>query len=180
MKFIKVTIFIIFCIFILGITGANEYFTPEAIQAVFEKHFLISTLIFILLFCIGNILYVPGWVFLIGAVWGVGKVNAYFITLIAAYISCIVGFHLIHFIGEDAIREIDNKWVKRLLAKLDERPVLITIILRSIFATAPILNYAMAMSGVPFRKFMTGTLLGLPLPILLYAIFIEKLIKLVS
>ena len=68
MKFIKVTIFIVFCIFILGITGADKYFTPDAIKLVFEKHFLLSTLIFVILFCVGNILYIPGWVFLIGAV----------------------------------------------------------------------------------------------------------------
>ena len=46
-----------------------------------------------------------------------------------------------------------------------------------LFQTAPALNYALAMSGVKFRNYLIGTLLGLPLPILVYCLFFDLLGK---
>ena len=44
-----------------------------------------------------------------------------------------------------------------------------------LFQTLPALNYALAMSGVKFRDYLIGTLLGLPLPIFLYCLFFDYL-----
>jgi uncharacterized membrane protein YdjX (TVP38/TMEM64 family) len=44
-----------------------------------------------------------------------------------------------------------------------------------LFQTLPALNYALAMSGVRFRAYLLGTLLGLPLPIALYCLFFDAL-----
>lgn len=46
------------------------------------------------------------------------------------------------------------------------------------FQTLPALNYAPAMSGVRFRTYLLGTLLGLPLPIVLYYLFFDTLAQL--
>jgi uncharacterized membrane protein YdjX (TVP38/TMEM64 family) len=48
-------------------------------------------------------------------------------------------------------------------------------LLRTLFQTAPALNYALAMSGIEFRRYLAGTLIGLPLPIALYCIFFDVL-----
>jgi uncharacterized membrane protein YdjX (TVP38/TMEM64 family) len=45
----------------------------------------------------------------------------------------------------------------------------------SAFQTAPPLNYALAMSGIKFRRYLLGTLLGLPPPIFLYCVFFDCL-----
>jgi uncharacterized membrane protein YdjX (TVP38/TMEM64 family) len=50
-------------------------------------------------------------------------------------------------------------------------------LLRILFQTVPALNYALALSGIRFRQYLTGTLLGLPLPIALYCVFFEYLAK---
>jgi len=39
--------------------------------------------------------------------------------------------------------------------------------------TLPALNDALALSGVKFRHYLLGTLIGLPLPILLYTVFVD-------
>jgi len=44
-----------------------------------------------------------------------------------------------------------------------------------LFQTVPPLNYALAMSGIRFRDYLVGTLLGLPLPIMAYCLFFDYL-----
>ncbi len=43
------------------------------------------------------------------------------------------------------------------------------------FATSYIASNALAMSGVRFRAYLLGTLLGLPLPIAVYCLFFDSL-----
>ena len=76
------------------------------------------------------------------------------------------------------MRQIRGRWAQRLLARLDARPVSSIVVLRFFMQTAPPLNYALAMSGVKFRDYLVGTVLGLPLPIALYCLFFDYLAKL--
>jgi hypothetical protein len=62
-------------------------------------------------------------------------------------------------------------------AQLDARPVVSIVVLRVLLQTVPALNYALAMSGVKFRDYLVGTLLGLPLPIALYCVFFDYLAR---
>ena len=80
-------------------------------------------------------------------------------------------------VGGDALRQVKNKLAVRLLTKLDARPIASIVLLRILFQTVPALNYALAMSGVKFRNYLIGTLLGLPLPIIVYCWFFDYLAK---
>lgn len=51
------------------------------------------------------------------------------------------------------------------------------LLMRMLFQTVPALNYALAMSGVRFRAYLVGTLLGLPNPIAVYCVFFDYLAK---
>jgi len=51
------------------------------------------------------------------------------------------------------------------------------VMLRIVFQSVPALNYTLALSGVRFRDYLTGTLLGLPLPIAVYCLFFDVLAK---
>ena len=80
-------------------------------------------------------------------------------------------------VGGDALRELNGQWPRRLLAGLDANPVKSVTLLRVLLQTAPALNYALALSGVKFRHYLIGTLIGLPLPIALYCIFFDYLAR---
>jgi uncharacterized membrane protein YdjX (TVP38/TMEM64 family) len=69
------------------------------------------------------------------------------------------------------------KFATRLLSELDAHPVRNIVLLRTLFQTVPVLNYALAMSGVRFRHYLAGTLLGLPIPIALYCLFFDFLAR---
>jgi len=75
---------------------------------------------------------------------------------------------------------LKSRLALRLLAQLDGHPIRSVLCLRILFQTVPALNYVLAMSGVGFREYMLGTLLGLPLPIALYCLFFDFLASLLD
>ena len=90
----------------------------------------------------------------LGRVWG-GVV-----TYIAAMTSCALTFVTIRALGGDALRLLENRLAVQLLRSLDAHPVASVALLRVLFQTMPALNYALAMSGLRFRPYLMGTLLG--------------------
>ena len=99
------------------------------------------------------------------------------VTYIAASVSCIVTFFTIRLLGGDALRQLDSKVAACLLSRLDAHPVASVMLLRVLFQKVPVLNYTLAVSGVRFSAYLTGTLLGLPLPIAAYCVFFDYLAK---
>ncbi len=157
------------------ISGLREHFSLEFLRQRINEHMLSGLLIFVLLFCLGNLIQVPGWIFLAAAVLALGEMWGGIATYIAACISCVFTFLSIRWVGGAALRKLDNRLVTRLLARLDAQPVRSIFVLRILFQTVPALNYTLAISGVGFREYLLGTLLGLPLPIFFYCLFFDYL-----
>lgn len=157
--------------------GIRQQFSLEAVQSVIAMHKVAGLLLFVLMFALGNLIQIPGWVFLAAAVLALGRLWGGVATYIAACISCLFTYVTIRYVGGNALREIDNRLAKRLLAGLDKYPLRSIIALRMLFQTMPALNYALALSGVRFRDYLMGTLLGLPIPIALYCLFFDYLAK---
>jgi uncharacterized membrane protein YdjX (TVP38/TMEM64 family) len=155
--------------------GIRAQFSLEALQELILMHPVAGLLLFILLFTLGNLIQIPGWIFLAAAVLALGRVYGGIATYLAAIVSCVFTFLTIRYLGGNALRELDNRLAQRLLAGLDRHPLVSIIVLRTLFQTVPALNYSLALSGVPFRTYLLGTLLGLPLPIALYCLFFDYL-----
>jgi hypothetical protein len=126
----------------------------------------------------GNLIQIPGWIFLAAAVLALGRIWGGAVTYLAACLSCALTFLSIRLLGGDALRQLNSRIATRLLAQLDARPIRSMVFLRVLFQTVPALNYALALSGVRFREYMIATLLGLPLPIALYCLFFDFLAQL--
>jgi uncharacterized membrane protein YdjX (TVP38/TMEM64 family) len=173
-------------LFLLGLfvlfeaLGIRAQFSLEALQALILMHPIAGLLLFILLFALGNLIQIPGWIFLAAAVLALGRLYGGIVTYVAACVSCIFTYITIRYVGGNALRELDNRLAQRLLARLDRRPLTSIIALRMLFQTVPALNYALALSGVRFRTYLLGTLLGLPLPIALYCVFFDYLAMLLN
>lgn len=122
-------------------------------------------------------MYIPGWISLAALIATIGAPQAYVLTLLAAFLSTIFSFYLIRFIGGDSLKKIKWKWVLKLLSTMDRYPIKINIILRTVFVTAPWLNYTLGLSGVKFRYYAIGAMVGLPIPIFVYTIIVELIYK---
>ena len=165
---------------VFEVLGIRAQFKLETLQALILLHPVSGLLLFTLLFALGNLIQIPGWIFLAAAVLALGQLYGGIATYLAACVSCVVTYCTIRYLGGDALRELDNRLAKRLLSGLDRHPLASIIALRVLFQTVPALNYALALSGVPFRTYLLGTLLGLPLPIALYCLFFEYLARLLN
>ena len=169
---VLITLFIV-----VEVTGIRSSLAPQAIREIFMLNPLLSILIFCAIFSMGNLLYIPGWIFLVGAVFGLGKEWGGVVTYVAAIASCTLSYFIIKSVGGDALRSLDHKLAGKIFDQLDERPVFSITSLRMIFQTMPALNYALAMANIRFRHYILGTLAGLPIPIFIYCFFFELVFK---
>jgi len=176
-RLLSVFLFLGVLLAIFELSGLRDHFSLEFLQRRILENKISGMLIFVLLFSLGNLIQIPGLVFLAAAVLTLGKTMGGVGTYIAASISCVMTFLTIRHIGGDALRQLDNVVAARIFGQLDARPITSIFVLRVLFQTTPALNYALAMSGVKFRQYLAATLLGLPLPIMLYCLFFDYLAK---
>lgn len=176
-RLLAVLLFLGLLLAIFEFSGLRAHFSLEFMRQTMLDNRVSGLAIFVLVFALGNLIQIPGWVFLAAAVLALGRTWGGLATYVAASISCVVSFLVIRFVGGDALRQLDNRVVTRILRRLDSHPVGSILLSRVVFQTLPALNYALAMSGVGFRAYLLGTLLGLPLPIALYCLFFDYLAK---
>ena len=174
-RLILVAVFLVLLFVIFELSGLRGQFTLKYLQQVILDNKASGLLIFVLVFSLGNLVQIPGWVFLAAAVLTLGKTMGGVATYVAACVSCVVTFLAIRFLGGSALRQLDNKFARRLLEHFDVHPIRSILILRILFQTVPALNYTLALSGARFRDYLIGTLLGLPVPIALYCLFFDYL-----
>ena len=176
-RLITVLVFLGVLLLVFQLSGMRDHFSLALLQQRIMENRIDGLLIFILLFSVGNLVQIPGWLFLAAAVLTLGEVMGGFATYIAACISCAVTFVTIRYVGGNALRQLNGNFANKIFNKLDSAPITSILLLRVLFQTVPALNYALAMSGVSFRNYMIGTLLGLPLPIFVYCVFFDYLAR---
>lgn len=172
-----VVLFVGLLLAVLEVSGLRDHFSLAFLHQQFIEHEVSGLMIFILLYSLGNLIQIPGWIFLAAAVLALGQTWGGVATYVAASISCVSTFVVVRLLGGDVLRQLDGKLIARIFSQLDAHPVKSVVLLRLLMQSLPALNYALALSGVKFRNYLFGTLLGLPLPIALYCIFFENLAK---
>jgi uncharacterized membrane protein YdjX (TVP38/TMEM64 family) len=165
-------------IVIAEFTGLRSIVTIPYIKSLFVKNILLSSISFILFFTLANIIQIPGWPFLVASILTLGTLPGYLLTLTAAMFSTIAGFLLIRYIGKNSLQNLTSPIVTKLIKRTHSSPVKSTVILRVIFQTAPPINYALALSGIHFKHYLLGSIIGLPIPIYIYTFFIDELSRL--
>ena len=75
---------------------------------------------------------------------------------------------------------LERPLLKRILNRLDERPIRTVFILRILLFLAPPLNYALAMTNVRFRDYLVGSALGLVLPLLIITLLFDWVLSLIT
>jgi uncharacterized membrane protein YdjX (TVP38/TMEM64 family) len=177
LRLIGVVLFLALMFAVLELSGIRAQLNLDTLQQQIRANQASGLLIFVLAFALGNIAQIPGWVFLAAAVFTLGRTAGGLVTYIAACFSCIATFFTIRLIGGNALRTLESPLAARLLRHFDAHPVRSIVLLRMLFQTLPALNYTLALTGVKFRDYLVGTLLGLPLPIALYCVFFEYLAR---
>ncbi len=168
--------FLLVLAIVAQLTGLRGHLTVQFLHDELQQNPWSGLALFVVAFCAGNLLQVPGWIFLAAAVFAFGRVQGGVVTYVAACASCLFTFVAIRLVGGNVAATLKSPLAQRLLAQLHAHPLRNVLLLRTLFQTLPALNYALALSGLRLRHYVLGTLLGLPLPIAVYCIFFDVLI----
>jgi uncharacterized membrane protein YdjX (TVP38/TMEM64 family) len=171
-------IFVILALWsISSATGVTARFGFESIRRLLEKEGLGGVVVFTMIFSAGQLLRVPGIVFVAAAVAVYGRGFGTLVAILGAVVSVNVSFVVVRAITGRALADVQRPVVRRLLSNIDRRPVITVALLRLIFQTAPPLNYALGMTSVRLRDHLFGSVLGLPVPVTIMALFSDWLLK---
>jgi uncharacterized membrane protein YdjX (TVP38/TMEM64 family) len=162
---------VIVVVFLVGWQlGLAEYFDRERLRTLVEGLGAWGPVAFVVLFAVGELVHVPAWVFIGVAVVIWGPVVGGALGFLGANVSVIFSFALVRGIGGKAFDGIDRPIVKRLLARLDDRPITVVVALRILLVALPALNYGLALTRIRFRDYAIGSALGLVIPCTLLTI----------
>ncbi len=157
--------------------GLRENFSKAFIEQTIEDNIVLGSMMFILMFVIANFIQLPGIIFLTAAIVVLGAVKAAILIYFATIFSCLFSYFVIGFLGGDAIRALEGKYVQFWLNKVDSQPFKSVLILRSLFGTTPALNYALCLTGVNFKHYMVGSCIGLIFPAIVHTFLLQWVVS---
>ena len=167
-RLLLLVIIVIFAIFLLNIVNADGVFSIDSLKNILKENKLSGILVFTLIFCIGNLLYIPGFIFIAAPVALFTVPESFLIVYTAGLVSCCVSFYFISFFGNDLLRTFDNRVCNWAFSNIDKRPILSVAILRTFMQTSPVLNYSLSLCGIKFHNYLIGSTIGLVVPIFIY------------
>lgn len=135
--------------------------------------FLLLTVLFVL----AELLHLPGMLFIAAAVLSYGQLVGGIVGYVSAVLAVSFTFGVVRTVGGSPLEEMENRWVQRILSKLDDRPIRTVALLRVPLSLAPQLSYAFALSSVKFRDHLIGSAIGLVPMITLFVVLFDRIIR---
>lgn len=133
-----------------------------------------GALLFVVLFAVGELLQIPGLVFVAAAVLSYGRLHGGLLAYFAGLVSVSVSFAVFRALGGAALADLERPWLRKVLGRLRERPVRTIATLRAVLLLSPPLNAALALSRVRFRDYLAGSALGLLPPVAGFVLLFER------
>jgi uncharacterized membrane protein YdjX (TVP38/TMEM64 family) len=156
-------------------TGVTDQVTVENMRGWMADAGGWGVLLFVVIFLVGELMQVPGLIFVAAAVLSYGRFWGGGLSYITAVLSVCFSFVVVRTVGGKALGEIKQAWVRKALAKLDTHPIKTVAVLRTVLIMSPPLNYALALTNMKFRDYLIGSAVGLVPPILVFVIFFDQL-----
>lgn len=174
-RLVALGVFFFGSLIIAHATGITDRIDVETIRAFMDSAGALGFVAFLFVFAIGELLHIPGLVFVGAASVAYGDAIGTLAAYAGALGSLTLSFYVVRLIGGQPLAEVERPIVKRILARLDEQPLRTVTVLRFVFWMSPALNYALAMSTVRYREYLLGSMLGLLIPIPIAVVFFDSL-----
>ena len=156
------------------VSGLTAHLKTEEIRAWMASAGWWGPIGYLGAFSVGELVHVPGWVFVLAAVVSYGRVAGGALAFVGAILSLSVSFAIVRGVGGKPLGAIRWPFVRRMLAQLDAHPVRTIIILRTVLWLTPQLNYVLALSTVRWRHYLIGSILGLIAPMVALAFLLDR------
>ncbi len=158
-------------------SGVFGSLSVETVRAALVDAGPVGVLGFLVAFALGNLMSVPGLVFVVASLLAYGQVHGALIALVGSLLAVSTNFWVVRTVGGNAERLPDTRWTRWATGGLENHPIRTVALLRTMFVLAPPVNYALALSPIRFRHYLAGSALGLVLPIAAYAAGIECVVR---
>ena len=166
-------------LFVGSRTGLAEALSRDALRASVERAGMLGPPLFIGAFCLGLLFHVPatGILFVAIAVTLYGRMAGGLLAYAGAVVGVLASFVIVRGIGGRPLAAIKNKHARRILEKLEARPILTVVVLRVVFFAGAPVNYALALSTLRPRDYVVGSIVGLVAPIVPMVFFFDVLLS---
>ncbi|MCP4908019.1 MAG: TVP38/TMEM64 family protein [bacterium] len=155
--------------------GWIDQVTPESVRESVRAAGPWGAGLYIVLFSLGELDHIPGIMFVAAGILAYGKLFGFALGLLGAIVSVSFSFIVVRTLGGQHAVNIRSKSLRRVMTHLDRRPIRTVFILRSLLFISPALNYALALTKLPFRDYLIGSALGLTSPVLAMALLFEQI-----
>ena len=129
--------------------------------------------VFVLAFACGELLHVPGLVFVATAVLAWGRLTGGALAYVGALVALSLAFVIVRAVGGQPLGELRQPRLRAIMAHLEDRPIRTVAVLRMILLLSPALTYALALSRIRYRHYVAGSAIGLALPVAAAAALFE-------
>jgi uncharacterized membrane protein YdjX (TVP38/TMEM64 family) len=158
-------------------SGMTEGVTPLSIRDKLRAAGWIGMAGYIASFSLGNIVQIPGLIFLLGGLLTYGPVQGGALALIASLAAITTSFVVARTVGGQVDIPEHRPRVRKVLQQLDDKPLRTMVVLRILFWTSPPLNYILAFSPVRYRQYITAAAIGMVPPIIGLALLTDQIMK---
>lgn len=159
------------------LTGAADSFTVDGLRARVNAAGPIGGAVFVLCFIVGNLIHLPGMLFVAVALLAWGRTDGTLLALAGGLIAVTTSFVIVRAVGGTPLAAPRHPWARAVLAHLDERPIAVIALLRLAFQFSPPVNYALALSRVRLRDYLIGSTLGLAVFMTGVALLFEEVLR---
>jgi uncharacterized membrane protein YdjX (TVP38/TMEM64 family) len=118
-------------------------------------------------FALGLLLHVPaaGIAFVAVAVAAYDRLNGGLLAYVGSLIGVLVSFAIVRGVGGKPLAGLENDTARKVMARLEARPLLTVIVLRALFFAGAPVNYALALSPLRARDYVVGSAVGMIGPV---------------
>jgi len=161
-------------------SGLADSLTRERVQSIASSWGALGVLAYVAIFAVGEILQLPGAIFVIAAVAAYGPWLGTLVAYVGMNVASISVFLFVRLVAGRALTEIAHPRVKQLIGHVDAAPIRTAFVARGILFVLPGIGYALALSSIRFRDYVIGSAIGLVIPSLLAALLGEWALSLVG
>ena len=165
LKFIGLLIFLGISILVFQITDLGRHIQPERIREAIQSVGPLAPLLYLLIYSIAPVFFVPGWIITIGGGLAFGTVWGTVLTVIGATIGATLAFFVARSMGRDFVARVLKQRFKA-LNTIDEQAAShgfqVIFFLRLIpLVPFNVLDYIAGISKIGPRDYILGTFLGI-------------------